>query len=407
MNRILSLPKALTRMLLRVSSRPRFARHSRHVQDPRSAIALLLSFAVALPLTLLQCSGVAPNTQSAGEHSSGYTYIPLDAYPVEMQRGFGCTPTYGERPKVWGKLLQSLPDNSVRMLVQQEIANGKVTYGPAKLGTQNEFYRVTVDYVNADAISVPLWLWRIGLKAGETEYVSFAGAADPKITGVTWQVSRDKPFNEDYPDLIRQFNIPVYVGVGLRVIANVQVIGATANISGLGVLGAEAEASNLRGSLVVQTLGINGKSIAAALPIQSELNRTTAQNAVVAVASIKTLLYADDTEVAPRVVGLYLPFAGDADLVNGIVTALYAKPLVWERPCLAEPTVTAGAPSPTATTTLTPAAARDRAPTTPTPSATTTRLVTATPSAAPSPTPTGTERPTPFAPTQPPPRRSK
>ena len=130
-----------------------------------------------------------------------------------------------------------------------------------------------------------------------------------------------------------QFNIPVYVGVGLRVSAYVYVTGASANISGIGIIGAEAEANNLRGSLVVQTLGVNGKSVAAALPIQSELNRTTAQSAIVAVGAIKALLYADETIKSPRVVGLYLPFPGGKPLVNAIISELSKKQVEWSRPC--------------------------------------------------------------------------
>ena len=96
----------------------------------------------------------------------------------------------------------------------------------------------------------------------------------------------------------------------------------------------EAEANNLRGSLTVQTLGVNGQAISAALPIQSELNRTTAQNAIVAVGSIKALLYENGTVVNPRVVGMYLPFPGGKPLVNAIISELSKKRVVWYRPCI-------------------------------------------------------------------------
>ena len=132
----------------------------------------------------------------------------------------------------------------------------------------------------------------------------------------------------------QEFNLPLYVGIGLRVTSNVQVLKANAKIEGLGVIGAEAEAGRLRGSLVVQTLGVNGKSISAALPIQSELNRTTAQNAIVSIGSIKALLYEDETVISPRVVGLYLPFAGGQALVNQIISELSkSSPITWKRPC--------------------------------------------------------------------------
>lgn len=133
------------------------------------------------------------------------------------------------------------------------------------------------------------------------------------------------------------FNIPVYVGVGLRVSASVYVTSASANISGIGIIGAEAEADRLKDSLVVQTLGVNGKSVAAALPIQSELNRTTAQSAIVSVGSIKALLYADETVTSPRVVGLYLPFPGGKPLVNALISELSSQRVTWKRACLHAP----------------------------------------------------------------------
>jgi hypothetical protein len=110
--------------------------------------------------------------------------------------------------------------------------------------------------------------------------------------------------------------------------------GIDANVSGLVEIGAEAEVNKPKGSLVVQTLGVNSKSIAAALTIQSELNRTTVQNAVVAVGSIKTLLYEDGTVVFLRLVSIYLLFPGGRALVNKIISQLSRDTIVWERTCI-------------------------------------------------------------------------
>ena len=134
-------------------------------------------------------------------------------------------------------------------------------------------------------------------------------------------------------DNLQAVNIPIYVGIGLRIVANVETIGGSANVSGLGVIGAEADAKQVRGTLVVQTLGVNGKSVAAALPIQSELNSTTAQNAVVAVGAIKALLYSSDTIASPRVVGFYLPFPGGPTFVSTLVSAISNKVTQWHPQC--------------------------------------------------------------------------
>lgn len=268
--------------------------------------------------------------QTSGEMESGYTYIPIDPFPVQTVDSASCK----EAGKGPGKLLDALPDNAVRMLVERFDVSGGVTYGVSKAGAKGESYRVTIDYINADTINVQVWIAKRmrHLKTRDFETVSpFAPAGlEFEAGSEVFEVSRT-PVRGPF---VAEFNIPVYVGVGLRVSANVHVVGTNANISGIGVIGAEAEAERLRGSLIVQTLGVNGKSVAAALPIQSELNRTTAQNAIVAVGSIKSLLYADETVKSPRVVGLYLPFPGGKPLVNALISELSKKRVEWMRPCL-------------------------------------------------------------------------
>lgn len=275
--------------------------------------------------------------ESVGEIESGYTYIPIDPFPVDIQQEKTCPkgPTNGLT-----LLLASLPDNAVRMLVERFDKQGNVTYGASKSGIKDESYRVTVDYINADTINVPVIIEKSMRRVKDNEYdiVSlFAGNLKDFIPGTErYRVTRIQNYAASKaslpPELL--FNIPVYVGVGLRVSSFVFVTGASANISGIGVIGAEAEAERVKGSLVVQTLGVNGKSVAAALPIQSELNRTTAQNAIVAVGSIKALLYADETVKSPRVVGMYLPFPGGKPLVNALISELSKQPVEWQAPCL-------------------------------------------------------------------------
>ena len=281
--------------------------------------------------------------KTIGEVESGYTYIPIDPFPVQTVAGDSCKDS---TKNISGQLLDALPDNAVRMLVERFDLSGGVTYGVSKSGAKGESYRVTVDYINADTINVPVWIAKsmVSTKtnAHEPVYMFSPPSADFVPGTEIYEVTREEPkLKGEFPSY-SEFNIPVYVGVGLRVSANVYVVGANANISGIGIIGAEAEAEKLRGSLVVQTLGVNGKSIAAALPIQSELNRTTAQNAIVAVGSIKALLYADETIKSPRVVGIYLPFPGGKPLVNAIISELSKKRVKWERPCLLPPQASKG-----------------------------------------------------------------
>lgn len=289
------------------------------------------------------------STKSIAEKESGYTYIPIDPFAVYTRPGDNCIPGYQKfsdeeytnllKSLKFKPLLESFPDNAVRMSIEKFDASGNVTYGPAGLGVKGESYRVTVDYVSCDTTNFSVWIakWAENASTKNVEWVDLSSPLKDKYTpgSEEYSVLSNRPYDVEEEKKYVEYNIPVYVGIGLRVTANVDVIGAKANISGLGIIGAEAEANALKGALIVQTLGINGKSIAAALPIQSELNRTTVQNAVVSVGAIKALLYDDKTVVSPRVVGIYLPFPGGKPLVNAIISEISKQNVEWRRPCAA------------------------------------------------------------------------
>lgn len=314
---------------------------------------------IVLSLIFLLAGCHGSSVYSPAENESGYTYVPLDPFPVKLVPGTECEKTAKLSRKT---LLQALPDNAVRMLTEQFDASGAVTYGPSKVSGSASSYRITIDYIYSDTMNRAVYISKSVMpKAdvldkekkerrivpiGSSPTFSYVhGSEEYKITSdhpfdpsrytvtpeqkLAWEV-----FNQEYSE----FNIPVYVGLGLRVSANINSVKSNANISGLGIIGAEAEANNLQGSLVIQTLGVNGKAVAAALPIQSELNRTTAQNAIVAIGTIKALLHSDDTWIAPRVVGLYLPFPGGKALVNALISELSKKELEWEFTCFGQST---------------------------------------------------------------------
>nr|WP_298167026.1 hypothetical protein [uncultured Pseudomonas sp.] len=300
-----------------------------------AAIALILSSGCAVTIP-----------KPPAEHLSGYTYIPVDPFSVKTNPGSSCESnelsTLAESVEVgqigYKNLLESLPDNAVRMSIEQFFKSGAVTYGTSKVSGEADSYRVTVDYINADTTNVKLWIRKFAQEYSTGATVPVALSAPNNRGQYTYgseifEVLRADE-NSKTPEGYEEFNLPVYVGIGLRVTANIESAEGAANISGLGAIGAEAEAKRLQGSLTVQTLGVNGQAIAAALPIQSELNRTTAQNAIVAVGSIKALLYEDGTVVVPRVVGLYLPFPGGKPLVNAIISELSKERVVWNRPCV-------------------------------------------------------------------------
>ncbi|SHE79163.1 hypothetical protein SAMN02745781_00778 [Vibrio gazogenes DSM 21264] len=350
---------------------------------------------------LVGCSSIK-NLRTEAEKNSGYTYIPLEPLPIKIDSNDpSCNSNDTDK-----KLVSALPDNAVRMSIQSFDADGNITYGSSKAGVSTGSYRVIVDYIMSDVVSVPVTISKLARSktTNKEEYVNPLGtlnSRDYDLTSVVYNVTKTIDIasagtrkstslktgksvssNENasaYAVTNPKFNysiatkltlpcvtnadneackptdstskteesfvnnrvipkvtldIPIYVGIGLRVTANVNVIKTNANISGLGVIGMEAESNALNGDLIIQTLGINGESVSSALPIQSELNRTTAQNAIVSIAQIKSMLYQANLAARPRIVGMYLPIPGNVTLVNAIVSELSKENSIeWKKIC--------------------------------------------------------------------------
>ncbi len=283
-----------------------------------------------------------PDSYAARQTS--YSYIPLDPLPVFQRGGNSC----GEYRSIahinieskFKDLAASLPDQAVRLAIGSYDITGNLKFGPSTVGYKGESYQVVLDYINVDATQLPVYVKRV-ITSGPNTGKSVSIYADSIKATTRYQVSyAPRPdssqiidmvsYNEEKGELVI---VPVYLGVGLRLIASVTVQRGKANLSSLGALAAEAEAGKLTGTLVVQTLGITGSNVASSLPLPSEINQTTIQNAILSLGSIKAVLYDENTIKNPRVVGMYNPIGGGQQIVNGIISVLAEKPLTWYRPC--------------------------------------------------------------------------
>lgn len=299
-------------------------------------------FFLFLPLlaTLGCTTAIAPKTPFASR--AGYTYVPIDSFAVNVSKEASCS------------ILDSLPDNTVRMSFEVTNAKGEVSYGVGHTSAKTSTYKVTADFISADTISFPVWIVKLAEKSerqvgkatrtGVYEKVApFEQLSSEYFWGtekyVVVAADSLKPGASPMEEPWEKYYIPLYVGVGLRTTAEVWEAKANTKLTGLGTLGAEAEAGRIKGGLIVQTLGVNGEAIQAALPIQSELNRTTATGALIAISAIKTLLHDDNTDIFPRVVGMYVPFAADTALVSAVISALASVQIAWDRKCPMENTV--------------------------------------------------------------------
>lgn len=297
---------------------------------------LMLGFSL---LILTGCAGIQntfglPNT--LGEQQSSSSYIPFDPLPVFSDMARSCEEF---ADPIFKELLDSLPDQTVRIAVAEYDNSGTLAFGPVKIGAKNKSYQIVLDYVSVDATNVPIYVQRtykgeeVGLFDDISLKTQYRVTLDPESEAFAYEV-KERGARPDGERVI----IPVYVGVGLRLTANVTVTKGTVNLSSLGSIAAGAEAGKLTGSLVVQTLGITGKSVATSLPLPSELNQTTIQNAILSLGSIKAILYdQENTIVTPRVVGIYNPIGGGQQLVNGVMSVLANEPIRWKRPCRPRP----------------------------------------------------------------------
>jgi hypothetical protein len=294
---------------------------------------------VIAAILLGACSTFQGLPQSIGEKDSGFTYIPLDPLPVVVTDGPECKRDWEKEgtPLLPGyklrAILDSLPDNAVRIAIKEYDAKGKLAVGAASIGTEGKRYQVILDYINVDTANIRFFI-NSSLPLGAEGPLEIK-----EVTRIDRYVDPDQLKGAAPIDIERangNIVIPVYVGVGLRLTADLQVIRGSINLSSLGAIAAGVEAGRASGSLVVQTLGVTGKQVSTSLPLPSELNQTTVQNAILSLGSIKAIIYdSQSTTITPRVTGIYLPMKnGTEELVNRIVSELARSPIPWPRPCV-------------------------------------------------------------------------
>ncbi|RQS26943.1 hypothetical protein DIE03_21615 [Burkholderia sp. Bp8992] len=177
------------------------------------------------------------------------------------------------------------------------------------MSVENGRYVVTVDYIKSN--TYPLFVKKTDARSDGSFRATFV--SDGKLADLA---------------------VPVYIGVGLRVTATLNTTKAGVNLGNLIAIGAAAQASQLSGTLVVQTLGLTGENISTALPIPSDISLASIQSAIQALGTMKAKLYdTSKTHVEPRVVGVYNNIgASTNETINGIISGVLAKPLPLDVP---------------------------------------------------------------------------
>jgi len=304
--------------------------------------------AVGALSTLCACAvgSVLGLPKTPGEQAASYGYVPLDPLAVDQLSDADSCKELADNGEAM-PLLDALPDLAIRFAVADVDASGGLTFGPSKLTSEGGTYRAVLDYVNVDAVPVIFLVHKRVVKSsgdvGRWEGPSY------KLNKISMEyVERyeahirgksDVAFAND--EKFEVVTMPVYIGVGLRLSADIRAIKGNISLSGLGAIGAQAEASALSGTLTVQTLGVNGASLATALPLPNKLDQTTIESGILAIGTSRAMLYtaglsgaAGEKIVAtPRVVGLYSPIGSDPALINAVYAEISRVRPAWTRPC--------------------------------------------------------------------------
>lgn len=333
--------------------------------------------ALACSALLTGCATVTlPKTQ--GETASGYGYVPLDPLPIDQASGAdscsvgadGATSTAARAQETEDAgLLAKLPDQTVRFAVGVvDQTKGTVSFGPVTLTSKGLNYQAVLDYTQADAVPVQFWYRPIVSGAPDNKgFMALTIEHDPTITGydvrtsiaqtIDAQLRRQNPLKTEAEladmkaaalsqeatdrraDGFRDLTVPIYVGVGLRVTADIFSRSGGISITGLSAIGADAEVNKLVGRLTVQSLGVTGKSIT--LPLPSKLDQTTVENAILAIGTMRASFYAADlgdgsVYLQPRIVGLYSPIGGNPLFVNAVYSELSKQRPRWLAPCMSK-----------------------------------------------------------------------
>lgn len=239
-----------------------------------------------------------PDTLGSPNNAPSYGYTPIDPLPVQLTAP-PATPTDSKNQM----MLEKFPDETVRLAIGQFQANGSISFGPAKIGTAGNSYVVVLDYIKFDTKSLGVEITQSREESGRE--------------------SRNASRNDQNPSLL----VPVYIGIGLRLTANVTVREGTVDLGNLLALGVSAQTKQIFGTLVIQTLGISGEGVSGIIPLPSEINQTSVQNAIQSLGAIRANIYSDKTKISPRVVGIYNNLGGGQETINSFINSLLKNPV--------------------------------------------------------------------------------
>lgn len=222
-----------------------------------------LSLLLIIAILLSSCSSHKEILKNGQTYDNFRGFVPID--PIEYDDKVLITEdgkTINKEIKLLtgDEIFQFLNNETVLVSIGQVNAAGGISYLPVTISAKHSSYKVTMDYM------------KFATLAQADESGSFIG------------------FNR--------------VGVGLRLITLLTTSEAGINIGDLSSIGLAVKAGKVKGTLMIEVVGIKSKEVTTLLPLPSEINQTTIQNAMQALATIKSKIYDSDTKLYPQVMAI-------------------------------------------------------------------------------------------------------
>lgn len=279
-------------------------------------------------LGLAACPTKTTIPKTTSEIMRGSSYFPLSPKPVTVSYGDEKTgPTSRD-------LLDSLPNETIRLSVGTIDETGTMTFGAGAVGQEGHSYEVVVDYVKYTTAYLPVCFSSLAKSdkgkfvAGEAIAAFYTPLGKVDIANDTHVDKQPQTLKSTEFALVHK--VPIYIGVGLRIRATIQVLKGNVQLSLFGI-GSAASAGNVSGTMVVQTLGVFGEPVSALLPLPSDVTQSSIQGAMQSLAALKAKLYGKDVGARPQVVGFETIFASpqaiqliEATIEGSNVDAAYA-----------------------------------------------------------------------------------
>lgn len=271
-------------------------------------LLILLLYIAASGCSILNKVAPIPTTLGDPQNAPSYGYTPIDPVPAVIDTAV----TKGV------SITKILTDETIRLAIGSINGFANISYGRDFIGYRGKRYLVILDYIKYTTIPYTVNVWRDSTQV----HIRYLTTGPP---------SQTPPYDDKNAFYSETSTLPLYVGVGLRITADVTVNTDSLSLDLFG-LGVAASANKANGTLVVQTLGVSGENISPLLPLPSKLNETTIENAIVSLGTIKAKIYEPATIIAPKVLGFYNNIGGvGLELTTNVISSILTKPITLKK----------------------------------------------------------------------------